>query len=241
MLTERQKNILAALVGEYIKSAEPVASAKLARRLGARLSSATVRNEMSELQELDLIEHTHTSSGRVPTAKGFRFYVDELDAGKGIGEDETAALREMHRLWNEMCELPRGMARTIAGASRNIAVVGDTRERGIEEAGMAELIDAFGDLENRCLKEIGRTIDALEEKMAELAAYRELGEKARVFIGRENPLAEGDSASMVVRIVRRRGEPYRVIAIIGPRRMDYGRNIAIAEEAARMISNEDHG
>ena len=78
MLDERKKRVLQAIVEEYIKTAEPVSSNAIMNLEGLEYSSATIRNEMAELEKLGYIEKTHISSGRVPSEKGYRFYVDEL-------------------------------------------------------------------------------------------------------------------------------------------------------------------
>ena len=86
MLTERQENILKLITTEYIKSARPVGSNLICDEL--KCSSATVRNEMASLEDLGLLEKTHTSSGRVPSEKGYRYYVDHLMKPKELnGED----------------------------------------------------------------------------------------------------------------------------------------------------------
>ena len=76
MLTNRQNEILKLIVSEYIKLAKPVGSNLICDRL--KCSSATVRSEMATLEELGLLEKTHTSSGRVPSEQGYRYYVDNL-------------------------------------------------------------------------------------------------------------------------------------------------------------------
>lgn len=86
MLTKRQEDILKLIVMEYIKLAKPVGSKLICDRLNC--SSATIRNEMAELENFGLLEKTHTSSGRVPSEKGYRYYVDNLMELKELnGED----------------------------------------------------------------------------------------------------------------------------------------------------------
>ena len=86
MLTERQENILKLIITEYIKLARPVGSNLICEELNC--SSATVRNEMANLEDLGLLEKTHTSSGRIPSEKGYRYYVDHLMKPKELnGED----------------------------------------------------------------------------------------------------------------------------------------------------------
>ena len=86
MLSERQNNILKMIIEEYIKTARPVGSKAICDTLD--LSSATIRNEMASLEEVGYLEKTHTSSGRVPSEKGYRYYVDNLMKPKELtGED----------------------------------------------------------------------------------------------------------------------------------------------------------
>lgn len=77
-ITERQKQILRKLIEMYVKSAQPVGSQAMAESMRLSLSSATIRNDMSELEQLGYIMHPHTSAGREPTDKGYRFYVNEI-------------------------------------------------------------------------------------------------------------------------------------------------------------------
>jgi heat-inducible transcriptional repressor len=77
-LTERQRQILIQVVEEYVATGQPVGSKHLVERTGMRVSSATVRNELAELERLGLLTHPHTSAGRIPTDRGYRYYVDRL-------------------------------------------------------------------------------------------------------------------------------------------------------------------
>jgi heat-inducible transcriptional repressor len=77
-LTERQREILLRVVEEYVATGQPVGSKNLVERAGMRVSPATVRSELAELERLGLLTHPHTSAGRIPTDRGYRFYVDRL-------------------------------------------------------------------------------------------------------------------------------------------------------------------
>jgi heat-inducible transcriptional repressor len=77
-LTERTQKILAYVVQEYVETAQPVGSETLVRKRGLRVSSATIRNELAELEEMGYLTHPHTSAGRVPTEKGYRYFVESL-------------------------------------------------------------------------------------------------------------------------------------------------------------------
>lgn len=88
MLTDRQRMILSAIIDNYIQSAEPVGSRTISKREGIGFSSATIRNEMADLEELGYLEQPHTSAGRVPSTKGYRFYVDNLIQPRNISEQD---------------------------------------------------------------------------------------------------------------------------------------------------------
>lgn len=78
MLTERQLTILQVIIDDFIDSAHPIGSRALSKKENLPYSAATIRNEMADLEELGFLEKTHTSSGRVPSEKGYRYYVDHL-------------------------------------------------------------------------------------------------------------------------------------------------------------------
>ena len=93
-LDERKKKILGAIVDEYIQTAEPVSSGSLLEKSYLDCSSATIRNEMAELEKKGFLEKTHTSSGRIPSQKGYRYYVDELLREDSLSRAEIAYIKE---------------------------------------------------------------------------------------------------------------------------------------------------
>ncbi len=95
MITERQISLLKIIVEEYIKTARPVGSKAICAKL--KCSSATVRNEMSNLEELGYLEKTHTSSGRVPSDNGYRYYVDHIMVPKELNGDEMLKLQTIFK------------------------------------------------------------------------------------------------------------------------------------------------
>ena len=97
MLDDRKKRILQAIVDEYVNTAEPVSSGAISKKKGLDFSSATIRNEMSELEKSGYLEKTHTSSGRIPSVKGYRLYVDELLKEDNISLEEIKYIKEKGR------------------------------------------------------------------------------------------------------------------------------------------------
>ncbi len=92
MLTNRQLLILQLTVDDYIQSAQPVGSRQLSKKPEAPFSPATIRNEMADLEEMGFLEKTHTSSGRIPSEKGYRFYVDYLLKESSLDQEDNRQL-----------------------------------------------------------------------------------------------------------------------------------------------------
>ena len=86
-LSEREQLLLRVLVGSYIRDGQPVGSRSLSRESGLALSSATIRNIVADLEQLGFVSSPHTSAGRVPTDKGYRFFVDSLLKSRAPIED----------------------------------------------------------------------------------------------------------------------------------------------------------
>lgn len=104
-LTDRKKQILKAVVEDYITSAEPVGSKAIAQQMGGHISSATIRNELSDLVDLGYLEQPHTSAGRVPSPKGYRLYVNELMERQRLSAAESEKINRS--LQGKMEELDR--------------------------------------------------------------------------------------------------------------------------------------
>ncbi|MDR6122302.1 heat-inducible transcriptional repressor [Bacillus sp. SLBN-46] len=95
LLTDRQLLILQVIVDDFIRSAQPVGSRSLSKKEEISFSSATIRNEMADLEELGYIEKTHTSSGRVPSEKGYRYYVDHLLSPQALNQQDVSIIQSI--------------------------------------------------------------------------------------------------------------------------------------------------
>ena len=115
LLDDRKKKVLQAIVEEYINTAEPVSSNALTTNHGLDCSSATIRNEMADLEKAGYLDKTHTSSGRVPSEKGYRYYVDELLKDDDISLEEIKYISDkLETKVNEIEDLTKIAANTIS-------------------------------------------------------------------------------------------------------------------------------
>ncbi|MDR1806034.1 MAG: heat-inducible transcriptional repressor HrcA [Clostridium sp.] len=122
MLTERQRAILAAVVERYIRTGEPVGSSVLLPALGIRVSSATVRSEMAGLSALGFLEQPHTSAGRVPSASGYRYYVDHLMHENEADDGFRRLFAQLSRSSHDPARLLENAVSVLADISRCAAV-----------------------------------------------------------------------------------------------------------------------
>ncbi len=107
-LDDRKRRILQAIIDDYIDTAEPVGSRTVARKHELGLSSATIRNEMADLEEMGFLAQPHTSAGRIPSDKGYRFYVNELMRERVISAEEAECIKQALEIRiNEMNQLIR--------------------------------------------------------------------------------------------------------------------------------------
>ena len=136
MLDDRKKKVLQAIVEEYINTAEPVSSNALTKNHGLNCSSATIRNEMAELEKGGFLDKTHTSSGRVPSEKGYRYYVDELVNDKDISLEEIKYISDkLETKVNEIEDLTKITANTISEVTHytTVSIGPKTTSQIIEE------------------------------------------------------------------------------------------------------------
>ncbi len=123
MLDNRKKKVLQAIIEEYINTAEPVSSKALVNNYDLDYSSATIRNEMADLEKNGFLDKTHTSSGRVPSAKGYRFYVDQLLKDDNISLEEIKYISsKLETKVNEIDDLTKIAMNTISEVTHYTAV-----------------------------------------------------------------------------------------------------------------------
>ena len=135
-ISERKKKILAAVVDEYIATAEPVGSRLLAEKAGLRVSPATIRNELAELTGMGYLAQPHTSAGRVPTARGYRLYVNELMERKPLSDEEARTID------SSLAQRSGRRERMIGDAGRLAAELTDYPALSMSPAG-ADTVERF--------------------------------------------------------------------------------------------------
>lgn len=216
MLTNRQKLVLQAIVEQYAEVASPVGSSLLAKAFG--VSSATIRADMADLERFGLITQPHTSAGRVPTDKGYRFYVNNLVENK----EDTPAQRRAGRALTTRVHTGGAPERTIRNAVD--ILVNLTSNLGLATIGdqlyMSGLSNLFGQpefLNTNQVQQVASLLDNLEPWLREA----ELNEPLSVYIGQENPIGRTAGCSMIVSRFRSPYSDNSYIGTLGPTRQSY--------------------
>jgi transcriptional regulator of heat shock response len=231
-LNQRHAQLLSGLVSRYIETGEPIGSQTLAQYLRVSFSPATVRAALQELDEEGYLEQPHTSAGRIPTDRGFRFYVDH-------SEDRALETKEKRRIERALLERARErmmpqhtVVKVLAELAHTVAVAVDAKPFDVRSTGMNELLERLQNHELEVAREVTALITAVEESAAELA--RQAAETAVVYIGTENPLLPARHTSLIARAVRLPGGTALVL-VAGPKRMHYQHNRALLNYIAQIL------
>ena len=183
ILTTRQKNILQAIIEQYAEVASPVGSSLLAKAF--KVSSATIRAEMAELERLGFVTHPHTSAGRIPTDKGYRFYVNSIADSSAKKLPDSRGQKALTTRVNQG-GLPdrtiRNAVETLVELTQNLALatIGDQ----LYMSGLSNLFGQPEFMQVGQVQEVARLLDNLEPWLQEAAPNEPLS----VYIGRENPI-----------------------------------------------------
>ncbi len=236
-MNARQKQLLSAIVELYTKTAVPVGSQALLENYDFGVSSATLRHDMVTLEEEGYLHQPHVSAGRIPTDLGYRMYVEEMMGDEDLSrEDQRRLQKELLTLQAKHTRLGRTTAKLLSSLSGNLAVSGIVDKDEFYDFGMRELMDApeFQEMDELC--QLVETLDSLDEKVDGLMIQLKDGE-TRIFIGKENPIRGIDNCSMIVAPYHNKEGERGMLAIIGPKRMDYAKNKSLIEYMRKFLGS----
>ena len=236
-LSERKKLILNAIVNEYIDTAEPVSSVTIVNKYNAGCSSATVRNEMAELEEMGYLDKPHTSAGRMPSGRGYRFYVDSIFPYK-TSESVGAKLRRSFLSQLSESDDVIEKAADFISALTNYTVIGmDSYENAPRRVYTGGVVNIFNHPEYKNLEKARRIIGFIDSRDS---IYKMLSENNEtngiaILIGDENTYNDLKDCSLIVSHYRDMHGRWGGLGIIGPTRMQYARAAASLSTITDMI------
>lgn len=233
-MTSRQQKILGAIIEEYAEVASPVGSQMLAKVFD--VSSATIRSEMAELEKQGYIEQPHTSAGRVPTDKGYRFYVNQT-AESGDNEPSTRGERALTARIGEGSVPERTIRNTVdtlVELTHNLGLA--TIDKQLYMSGLSNLFGQPEFMHPGQVQEVARLLDNLEPWLREAAPNKPLS----VYIGKENPIGRNSGCSLIVSRFRSPYSDKSFIGVLGPTRQSYKEVMGLVENAGKMLEESLH-
>src|SRR5438132_259981 len=219
----RHRDVLVAVIREYVDSTEPVGSRILARRHFPNLSAATLRNVMADLEDMGYLVQPHTSAGRVPTDKAYRFYVESFPPPSSSNVARTGDTLSQRR-----SGIDGFMERMSSHLSTATKLTGLLLAPPLKQTTLAR-VDLIPLEDDRAL--------AVLVTDAGWVTARAGGEGGNVTIGEENPVAEMRECTLITSTYLYRDQVIGILGVVGPRRLPYPEVISIVNETARHVTD----
>lgn len=231
-MNTRQEAILEAVVREYTETGVPVGSMLLTEKYSFPFSPATIRAEMSELERMGFLTHPHTSAGRVPTQKGYRYFVNLIEQERALLAPENAIAKKLINSTGDRYERKvQAASKILSELTQNIAFSGLPGE--LFSSGLGHLFSKPEFLDPYNVVKAAEIIDNLETLVRELPQEFD----TKVYIGSESPIGKAAGCSLVISQFRSPNGERGYLGVIGPMRMSYPRAIANINEIRKVLED----
>lgn len=238
MLSNRQKELLLSIIKEFTDTAEAVGSISLQNKYHLNVSTATIRNEMADLVELGYLYQKHLSGGRIPTTKGWRFFVDDLEANMSNQNleinDKDEIKSNLTKIGNNRSKLLKEAISILSDVTSNASIA--ILENELYYSGLSELVNIpeFRDLNN-----LRNMLSLLEDyyTLSDIMNKGNPDEDINILIGEETNTEIFSEYSIIFSEIRVDGSKKGYIAIIGPTRMRYDTIISSLTYISNLVRN----
>lgn len=226
-LTDRQEKILNIIVKEYVDSAQPVSSQLLEKKYDFGVCPATIRIDMQRLTEKGYIYQPHTSAGRVPTDRGYRFLVNKLFEKKL----EDFEIGDWFKDCEDEIKFVQSLTKKLASFSQTLALSYLKNEKILWKDGWEEILKEPEFEEKDYLISFAEFLEDFERGIEDF----EINSGIKIYIGRENPFKKAKDFSIISSkcFLPKGGEG--IIALLGPKRMAYERNISLINSLTKLL------
>lgn len=239
MLSKRQEILLNSLILEYVKTARPVPSALLSKKAGLKVSPATIRNDLNMLEEQGYLAQLHTSGGRVPTDMAYRYYVNRLlnNPGKLTTsiQDKKIISEALKKAGTDSRTINKAIARVLSEQTGDLVITGIAQEAEFFKQGLVSLFrhQEFQEIENifqltSFFEGFDRTFQLIEREFLRILGAP-AGLPIQILIGHENPFRQIKGETIMCTKYLLPGDVIGSLTLIGPKRMNYEKNIALVK------------
>lgn len=229
---DRHARVLSSLITEYIRTGQPVSSKQLVEKNQLQLSSASIRSIMKDLCNTGFAYQPHTSAGRIPTDGGYRYYLDHLSVGALSAVVRARLHSQYEGLMAKHESKQLAMVELLARLTQSLAIVGSVTNHQFEQSGISSLFQDRNEDQLQLMHEISILLDNMHELLEQLSDLE--SNVTTVFIGRENPYFTSNHISLMLHPSVDRS---KVIMLIGPKRMQYRRNLSLLNEIENVYNN----
>jgi len=232
MITERQEEILNRIIQEYINSAQPISSQLLEKKYDFGIRPAMIRVEMQKLTDKGYLLQPHTSAGRMPTDKSYRFFVNKLLESEISEFEEIFKIEKIFKEAREdILKWAFNLTKFLAEESSNFAILYPLERDFFLKEGWEEILEEPEFEEKDLVFDFAKLLEDFEEKVKEL----KLNSGIKVFIGRENPFSRAKDFSIISSKCCFPEAGEGIISLLGPKRMDYDRNIGLINSLTKLL------
>ncbi len=232
VITERQEKILDSLIREYIATAKPVGSEFLVEKNNFGICPATIRNEMQKLAEGGYLCQPHTSAGRIPTSKAYRFFVDKTQEFNSRGDSSFWNFEDIKKEKNDIYKFFGFVARELAENTSGLALAYLLEDDFLWKDGWKDVFQNPEFREADYLEEFIGAVDSFEKNIKDFFNnqdnYKENNwneKEISVFIGEEGSVLDSNDFGLIISRADFPKNKKGLIAILGPKRMAYDKNI----------------
>lgn len=222
-MEKRKQQLLDLIIKEHIKTAQPIGSKLLVDKSGISVSSATVRNEMADLEKQGFIYQPHTSAGRVPTEKGYRYFIDNFIDKKELSATEQQSFKSILQENLEHDTVIKNIAKKVVDISRETVIVA-FENNNIYYTGLSNLFSKPEFSQQECVFNLSKVIDHLDDRVQSI--FDQI-DSVQIAVGKENPF--GSECSAIMGKYKLKNNREGLFIILSPMRTDYEKNVALVE------------
>lgn len=237
-ITPRQAEILNQIVQEYIKSAQPVSSQLIEKKSDFGICSATIRIEMQKLTNKGFLYQPHTSAGRIPTDKGYRFFVDRILKEGFLEFQEGFEIGDwLEEEIEDTIKFIQSLTKNLALTSQSLALSYFEKEKIFWKEGWEEILKEPEFREEDYIINFTEFLENFEKNIENY--YPPTGRQdsgIKIYIGRENPFKKAKDFSIISSRCSLPGDGQTIISLLGPKRMAYDRNISLINSLTKLLA-----
>lgn len=227
-MTERQRQLLKTIIEEYIIKAQPVSSENVSAMVNPKLSSATIRNEMADLIRQGFLDQPHFSAGRVPTLKGWQYYIENFLNKTDLPMVEKNSFPQIENNRENF----KNLAKRVADISGQLCLVAFS-SNDFYYTGLTNLFNQPEFRNQSLVFDISRLVDHLDKIIAKY--FDSLGQTTEILIGDKNPFGDFCAAFFTRHYLS--PKKYVLIGTLGPIRTNYQQNFSLME-SIRKLKND---